>query len=253
MPDSPVSSIIIRPVKNLANHAQNLVGLHLTKAQLNALERYEQELLAWNAQVNLTAIRDAQQIRIKHFLDSLTCFQVMRESPMERVIDIGTGAGFPGLPLKIIQPSIQLTLVESVGKKVDFCRHVVQILGLEGVTIIQERAEAIGQIQAHRQQYDWAVARAVAILPVLVEYLLPLVRIDGAVLAMKGENAPAEAHASEHAIQMLGGRLRKLIPVTLPGVVEERYLVVIDKVAATPDAYPRRVGLPTKKPLQKKG
>jgi 16S rRNA (guanine527-N7)-methyltransferase len=123
-------------------------------------------------------------------------------------------------------------------------------LGLEGVTILQDRAEAIGQMHRHRQQYDWAVARAVAVLPVLVEYLLPLVHVGGAILAMKGENAPAEAHSAERATQLLGGRLRKLIPITLPGVVEERYLVVIDKIAATPDAYPRRVGTPTKKPLQ---
>ena len=145
---------------------------------------------------------------------------------------------------------MQLTLVESVGKKADFCRHVIQKLGLEGVQVVQERAETLGQMPEHRQQYDWALARAVAVMNVLVEYLLPLARIGGAALALKGENAPAEAHAAEHATRLLGGHLRKLIPVTLPGVVEDRYLVVIDKVAATPNAYPRRVGMPSKHPLQ---
>jgi 16S rRNA (guanine527-N7)-methyltransferase len=240
-------------VKDFAALTRSLLGIQLSSAQLNALERYEQELLLWNVHVNLTAIRSSEQIRVKHFLDSLTCLPVMREMSMEHVIDIGSGAGFPGLPLKIIQPAIQLTLVESVGKKAEFCRHVAQTLGLEDVTVLQERAESIGQMPAHRQQYDWALARAVAVLPALVEYLLPLVRVGGAILAMKGESAPAEAHSAEHAIRLLGGRLRKLIPVTLPGVVEERYLVVIDKVAATPDAYPRRVGVPVKKPLQRAG
>lgn len=236
-------------MKDLAQHARSLLGIHLSAAQIGALEIYEQELLEWNERINLTAIRDAQQIQIKHFLDSLTCLSVMR-NPCERLIDVGTGAGFPGVPLKIIYPSIQLTLVESVGKKADFCRHLVKTLRLESVQVIQERAEIIGQMPAHRQQYDWAVARAVAVMPVLVEYLLPLVRVGGAVLAMKGESAPAETQQAEYAIRVLGGHLRKLTPITLPTVVEERYLVIVDKVAATPDTYPRRVGIPAKRPLQ---
>jgi 16S rRNA (guanine527-N7)-methyltransferase len=236
-------------MKELVQHARSLLGLQLSPAQVNALEIYEQELLEWNKRFNLTAIRDAHQIRIKHFLDSLTCLSVMR-NPCERMIDVGTGAGFPGLPVKIIYPGIQLTLVESVGKKADFCRHLVKTLQLEGVQVIQERVEALGQMPNHRQQYDWAVARAVAIMPVLVEYLLPLARVGGAMLAMKGESAPAETQQAEYAIRLLGGHLRKLTPITLPTVVEQRYLVAVDKVAATPDAYPRRVGVPAKHPLQ---
>jgi 16S rRNA (guanine527-N7)-methyltransferase len=146
-------------------------------------------------------------------------------------------------------PKTQLTLVESVGKKAEFCRHVVKILDLEGVEVVQVRAEVIGQDPDHRERYDWAVARAVAILPVLAEYLLPLVRVGGSMLAMKGESGPAEAHSAERALKVLGGHLRQLLPVTLPGVAEERYLVVIDKVAATPMAYPRKVGIPAKRPL----
>lgn len=214
------------------------------------LAQYEQELLAWNERFNLTAIRDVEEVRVKHFLDSLTCVQAMRENPGKRLADIGTGAGFPGLVLKIVYPAVQLTLVESVGKKADFCRHVVNTLGLDNVEVIQERAENIGQLLAYREQFDWAVARAVAALPVLAEYLLPLVRVGGSMLAMKGESGPVESHASEHALQMLGGHLRQLVPVTLPGVVEERYLVIVDKVAATPARYPRRVGIPAKRPLQ---
>ena len=237
-------------MKELAQQVRTLMGIQLSSRQLRALELYERELLHWNEHINLTAIREPEQIRIKHFLDSLTCLMVMREAPPARIVDVGTGAGFPGLPLKIIYPAMQLTLVESVGKKAEFCRHVIQKLGLEGVQVIQERVEVLGHLPEHRQQYDWALARAVAVMNVLVEYLLPLVRVGGAALAMKGESAPAEMHVAEHATRLLGGHLRKLIPITLPGVVEDRFLVVIDKVAATPHTYPRRVGVPSRHPIQ---
>ncbi len=236
-------------MQELTHHAQRQLGLHLTRSQLSALSLYERELVDWNMRFNLTAIRDPQEIHIKHFLDSLTCLLPMRDKPIGRLIDVGTGAGFPGIPLKIVNPQLQLTLVESVGKKAEFCRHVANILDLKGVEVLQERVEVIGQDSAYREQYDWAVARAVAILPVLAEYLLPLVRVGGSMLAMKGESGPAEAHSGEHALRVLGGHLRQLMPVMLPGVAEERYLVVIDKVAATPDTYPRKVGVPAKRPL----
>jgi 16S rRNA (guanine527-N7)-methyltransferase len=236
-------------MRKLAQQVYALTGLRLISAQVAALEQYERLLMEWNSRVNLTAIRNSEEIRIKHFLDSISCYLAMRGTPMERVIDIGTGAGFPGIPLKIICPSIRLTLVESVGKKADFCQNVVNALGLEGVSVIRERAEAVGQSPEYREKYDWALARAVAVLPVLVEYLLPLVKIGGHMLAMKGESGPVEAQTTEHAARLLGGHLRQLVSITLPGVAEIRYLVVIDKVAATPATYPRRVGLPAKKPL----
>ncbi len=229
--------------------AQTLLGLRLTSRQVDCLQFYEQELIAWNEKFNLTAIRDPESIRSKHFLDSLSCILALREAPPSRLIDVGTGAGFPGIPLKIILPSMRLTMVESVGKKVEFCQHVTRDLGLDGVEVLHARAEDVGRMPAHRGQYDWAVARAVAALPVLAEYLLPLVRLAGRVLAQKGESGPAEAHSAEKALKLLGGRVRQLIPVALPGVAEDRYLVVIDKVAATPEAYPRRPGMPAKKPL----
>ncbi|HZD56177.1 MAG TPA: 16S rRNA (guanine(527)-N(7))-methyltransferase RsmG [Anaerolineales bacterium] len=236
-------------MEELAKHARDMLGLQLTNSQLQNFKRYEQELISWNKQINLTAIDHPSKIRIKHFLDSLTCLLLMRDTSMERVVDVGTGAGFPGLPLKIVYPPMRLTLVESVGKKASFCQHIVEVLGLEGVEILQERAEAVGVMAGHRQQYDWALARAVAVMPILAEYLLPLVHIGGHALAMKGESAPAEAHAAEHAIRLLGGHFSQLVRVTLPGVEDERYLVTVDKIAATPDRYPRRVGIPSKRPL----
>jgi 16S rRNA (guanine527-N7)-methyltransferase len=236
-------------MEKLQQDAFNLLGIRLTARQISAFQRYEAKLLDWNARHNLTAIRDTEGIRTKHFLDSLTCMLAWRDNPPNSLIDIGTGAGFPGIPLKIMQPALALTLVESVGKKAEFCRHVAQTLGLERVEVLQTRAEEVGLLPKHREHYDWAVARAVANLPILVEYLLPLVRVGGSILAQKGDSGPAEAHVSEKAIRMLGGRLRQLMKVSLPGVAEDRYLVIIDKVAATPPNYPRRVGIPTKKPL----
>jgi 16S rRNA (guanine527-N7)-methyltransferase len=220
---------------------------------VDALGRYLRELQAWNQVHNLTAIQAPEQIRIKHFLDSLSCALAMRSTPVNRIVDVGTGAGFPGLVLKILYPAAQLTLVESVSKKAAFCEHVAASLELSNVTVLKLRVEEVGHLAAHREQHDWVVARAVAVMPALAEYLLPLARIGGRILAMKGEAAPAEVHAAEHAFRILGGHLRQLLPVSLPGVAEQRYLVVVDKVAATPGNYPRRVGVPARRPLLKPG
>jgi len=236
-------------MEKLVQNARELFNVHVTGRQVMSLMTYEKELLEWNQKFNLTAIRDVESIRTKHFLDSFSCVQAWKASPPAHLIDVGTGAGFPGLPLKILYPSIKLTLVESVGKKAMFCQHIVSVLGLDNVNVIQARAEALGQNLAHREKYDWAIARAVANLSVLSEYLIPLVKIGGRMLAQKGESGPAEAQSAEKAMKLLGGKLEQLIPVTLPGVVDERYLVIVDKVAATPPKYPRKPGLPGKAPL----
>jgi len=239
----------MNPMKTLAYEARRLFDLPLTPAQQEAFRVYQRELLEWNRRHNLTAIREPEKIVIRHFLDSLSCTLVLRSAPLQRVADVGTGAGFPGLPLKLVYPRLRLTLVESVGKKADFCEHMVETLGLQDVTVYRGRAETIGRDSAHREQYDWVLARAVALMPVLAEYLLPLARVGGHALAMKGERAPVEVQAAEHACRMLGGAVQRLVPVTLPGVAEQRYLVLLDKVAATPARYPRRVGVPRKRPL----
>ena len=245
----------------LASGARALLHFELSPPQLAAFQTYADELCAWNEKFNLTAIRDLAGIQVKHFLDSLSLLRALQPRATEsgpwtpdyglraKLIDVGTGAGFPGLPLKIIYPQIQLTLVEATGKKVRFCEHMVEKLKLSGVNVVKARAEEVGQDPAHREQYDWAVARAVAEMPALAEYLLPLVRRGGHALAQKGEGAPAETHAAAAAVKRMGGELEQLIPVELPGIVETRYLVVFKKIAATPPAYPRRPGVPAKSPL----
>lgn len=233
----------------LAHDTQALFNIHMTGRQVMALITYEKELIEWNQKFNLTAIRDSESIRTKHFLDSFSCVLAWKAAPPEHLIDVGTGAGFPGIPLKILYPNLKLTLVESVGKKAMFCQHLVRVLGLDHVNVIQARAEDLGQTPQHREKYDWAVARAVANLNVLSEYLIPLVKVGGTALAQKGETGPAEAQAAEKAMELLGGKLKQLIPVNLPGVADDRYLVLVEKVAATPPKYPRKPGIPMKQPL----
>jgi 16S rRNA (guanine527-N7)-methyltransferase len=247
MDSAPSRGVISRRL--LGDTAKSVLNVSLTSGQLQGFERYAQALVDWNQRVNLTAITAPGEVEIKHFIDSLTCLLVMDLRPGQNLIDIGTGAGFPGLPLKIVRPDLRLVLVEATAKKAAFCRHVVENLRLEGVEILHARAETVGADPNHREAYDWAVARAVAPLAVLSEYLLPLVKIGGRVVAQKGEAGPAEAHAAEAAIRRLGGRVVQLKRLELPKVAETRYLVLIDKVAATPDGLPRRPGIPSKRPL----
>lgn len=234
----------------LTRIAEEMLGIKLTPPQLHMFRTYSEELQAWNEKVNLTAITEPEAIEVRHFADSLTTLLVMRpRTPRLRVIDVGTGAGFPGIPIKIVCPAIELTLVEATGKKVDFLRHIVETLKLGQVTLVNERVETIGQMPEHREQYDWVLARAVASMNTLMEYLLPLAKVGGHALAMKGESAPQETSEAQEAIRLLGGRLVQLTPVELPTVAETRYLVDVEKIAQTPPKYPRRPGVPTKRPL----
>lgn len=229
--------------------AESLVQVRLSSTQIQAFQTYAAELQNWNPRVNLTAITDPKEIEIKHFLDSLSCLLALTPRPGDRVVDVGTGAGFPGIPLRIACPEIRLVLIESISKKADFCRHLVRVLGLDDVEVVQARAEQLGQDPDYRGRFDWAVARAVANLAVLVEYLLPLLRVGGVAIAQKGGAGLSEAQSARKALEILGGRLQRVVPVELHGVSEARFLVVVEKTADTPRAYPRRIGLPAKRPL----
>ncbi len=236
-------------VGSILQMAEQWLGLRLSAEQEEALEWYGAELLRWNERVNLTAIRSPEDVRVKHFLDSLSVLTATGCLDGKRVADVGTGAGFPGLVLKIACPQMRLTLVEAVSKKLDFCKHVAAKLGLDGVGFLHARAEDVGRHDEHREAYDVAVARAVARLPVLAEYLLPLVRLGGVMVAQKGESATQEVQAAQYAVGVLGGSLEKIQEVELPSVAERRYLVIVRKVAPTPARYPRRAGIPSKRPL----
>lgn len=233
----------------LVEAAEARFGLRLQPHQLEAFAWYAAELRLWNTRANLSAITDPKEIETKHFLDSLSCALALDLHRGERLVDIGSGAGFPSLPLRIVFPNLRVTLIESVGKKAEFCRHVIAGLDLSGAQVVHTRAEQAGHDDTHRCAYDWAVARAVARLPVVLEYALPLLEIGGRLIGQKGHAGPQEAQDAGRALELLGGRIHQLIPVELPGVAETRHLVVVEKVAATPDRYPRRPGIPTKRPL----
>ena len=222
-------------------------GLPLTQRQYEQFTHYAAELSRWNEQFNLTAITDPDGIAVRHFLDSLRIAMSWGAPPVT-LIDIGTGAGFPGLPLKILYPEIALTLVESVEKKASFLHHMADELGFGDVQVVVARAETVGRELQHREQYQIVVSRAVAELRVLCEYALPLAQVGGRFLAPKGGQIAQEVEMARNAITRLGGQLYAVEPVELPSI-EPRSLVVIDKIASTPEQYPRAVGIPAKRPL----
>ena len=235
----------------LRQSAEEILNLVLTSEQIHQFELYLKELIVWNEKFNLTSIEDPQEIVFKHFLDSLSCLSVIPIDSQKsgfRLIDVGTGAGFPGIPLKIVCPRTRLTLIDSVGKKIDFCQHIAVTLGLKDVEFLKMRAEDLGQSKQYRESFDWSVARAVAKLPVLLEYLLPLVKTGGFALAQKAQNVEEEMRTSKPALKILGGTLVKVYPVRLPGM-DARNLLVFKKIRSTPPMYPRHSGIPGKKPL----
>lgn len=198
----------------------------------------------------MTSIVEPQEIVSKHFLDSLSVYQVLSGLPPDStLIDVGSGAGFPGLPLKIVLPDLRLTLLEATGKKTAFLHHIVQVLDLTGVIVLTTRAEEAGRHPDQRERYDIAVARAVAPLPVLAEYMLPLVKVGGRVIVQKGQHPADEIKAAANALGILGGKVSQTLAVIVPGLAAERHLVVIQKNKATPPQYPRRSGLPAKKSI----
>ncbi|HMQ52665.1 MAG TPA: 16S rRNA (guanine(527)-N(7))-methyltransferase RsmG [Anaerolineae bacterium] len=224
--------------------------ISLNERQLAAFELFAQELVTWNEKFNLTRITEPAEIAVKHFLDSLSVLAAWPAGlASPAVIDVGSGAGFPGVPLKIVRPTMRLTLLESTGKKAKFLTHLVQVLGLRQTEVVTARAELAGRQPRHRAGYDLAVARAVAPMAVLAEYTLPLLKVGGRVIAQKGQSPIEETRTAEAAIRILGGKLTAILPIEVPGLDAARHLVVIDKIKSTPQLYPRRPGVPVKEPI----
>lgn len=234
------------PEQVLIQHAAQW-GVSLPNTVLAQFRLYAEALLRYNEHTNLTAITDLMGVYVRHFLDSLALAPYLGTTEGS-LIDLGTGAGFPGVPLKLLYPGLRLCLVDSVGKKTAFLAQLVDLLALTQVRVLTERAEAVGRLPREREQYDLVTARAMAELRVLLEYGLPLLRVGGRMLAPKGADAAGEVAAADQALRHLGGRVDDLVPVQLPGL-EPRSLVVITKIAPTPARYPRPVGVPTRRPL----
>ena len=229
------------------------LGLTLDAAQLAQFETYYRELADWNGRMNLTSVIEYDEVQVKHFLDSLTVLPALGAflSPDAKVVDVGAGAGFPGLPLKLSCPGISLALVESTGKKANFLRHVVDTLELAGVEVYTGRAEEVARHPELRGGGDLVLARGLARLPTLLEYTLPLTCLGGLVAAWKhgGDGLRAELDSARNALQVLGGRVRSIYPVKATGLEDNRVVVVIEKLKETPEEYPRRNGVPRKQPL----
>lgn len=211
------------------------------------LYQYMNLLLEWNQKINLTAITDSNVIILKHFIDSITINKYLKN--VTRIMDIGTGAGFPGIPLKIIHPEVQFTLVDSLNKRISFLEEVCDKLELEQIECLHTRAEELAKKYQYRDKYDIVTSRAVARLATLLEYMLPFVKIGGVCICMKGANIQNELKEATKAIQVLGGELEKVEKFTLPDTDMERNIVIIKKVRVTPNMYPRKAGVPSKQPI----
>lgn len=225
-------------------------GWTLTDHQLDQFHNYLLLLQEWNEKVNLTAITEEEEVYLKHFYDSLTLAKfVDLESKPYSLCDVGSGAGFPSIPLKILVPSLEITIVDSLRKRIDFLEKVVDQLGLQGVHLYHDRAENFGQNKQFRDQFDYTTARAVARMSVLAEYCMPLNKKDGVFVAMKASSALEELEDAKKAIAILGGKVRESIDFNLPQGAGERHIILIDKKKETPNKYPRTAGKPNKNPL----
>ncbi len=219
----------------------------LNEKQIKEFDEYTKLLLEWNEKINLTAITDVNEIHVKHFID---CFDIAKYlENNEKIIDIGTGAGFPGIPLKIYDESLNVTLVDSLNKRIMFLNDVIEKLNLKGIEALHNRAEDIGKDNKYREKYDVAVSRAVASLNVLAEYLIPLVKVGGRCICMKGPNAHEEIENAKNAIKILGGSIENIDSFELPENGGKRTIIIIRKVKSTDKKYPRKAGEPTKNPL----
>lgn len=225
-------------------------GIVLSAQQQQQFQAYFQQLIEWNDKINLTAITDIDEVYLKHFYDSLIPLWQMSIPQGAQLVDVGSGAGFPGLPLKIVRPDLEITIIDALNKRIQFLDHLAAYLGLNGVINVHLRAEEAGQDSRFRQRFDVATARAVAPLNILCELCLPLVKKGGRFIALKGQKIDAELMEAQQAIKVLGAKFEEVITVTLPFEAGDRALVGIRKTLDTPKKYPRRPGKPNKEPIK---
>ncbi len=222
----------------------------LSQKQIEQFMKYKQLLLEWNQKINLTAITEEREIILKHFADCVSIVSAMSFPRGASVIDVGTGAGFPGIPLKIVCPEIQVTLLDSLQKRLIFLQEVIQQLALTGVSCVHSRAEDSGKEKEYREKYDYCVSRAVANLAVLCEYCLPFVKVGGIFLSLKGPDVEQEVQQSQKAIKVLGGEITEIKQVVIPNTELQHKIVFIKKVQQTPIQYPRKAGKVLKNPIK---
>ncbi len=223
------------------------IHINLDKKMSEQLYMYMQLLLEWNEKMNLTAIVEEDEIILKHFIDSLTVSDYIQKG--NTVIDIGTGAGFPGIPLAIVNNENKFTLVDSLNKRVNFLSKVKQELKINNIKAIHARIEEIAKNEQYREKYDIITSRAVAKLNILIEYMLPLIKIGGIGICMKGSNIDEELQQSKKALELLGGRIKKIDNIMLPNSDISRNIIIVEKVKSTPEKYPRKAGTPVKEPI----
>lgn len=235
--------------KSLLLESAQALGIALSEAQTDQFMQYLSLLLEWNEKMNLTAITDPVEVVQKHFIDCISVLPHLDLQGGETMIDVGTGAGFPGVPLKIASPALQVTLLDALQKRLTFLDTLTQSLDLSDVTLVHSRAEDGGQNPDLREQFDLCVSRAVANLAVLLEYCLPFVKVGGKLAALKGPDAIQEIEQAQNALQILGGKVTAVIPITIPHTDLQHQLVLVEKIAPTPQRYPRKAGKISKKPL----
>jgi len=227
-----------------------IINIFIDDSQIQKFYKYMQLLLEWNKKINLTAITDENEIILKHFVDSLTVLKYIGAN--DKIIDVGTGAGFPGIPIAIMMPNVKITLLDSLNKRINFLNEVIKELDLKNVETIHSRSEDCGKDMLFREKYNIALARAVANLSTLSEYLLPFVKIKGKMVCMKGSEIEEELKNAEYTIKVLGGKVVQRDEFVLPGSDIKRNIIVVEKEQFTPKMYPRKAGLPAKEPIIKK-
>lgn len=232
------------------NEQMQGLGIELTEIQINQFIRYYEMLIEWNKMVNLTAITDYKEVAIKHFVDSVSLVKIEELDEEKRILDIGTGAGFPAIPLKIVFPNLKITMIDSLNKRIKFLDAVIEELELDDIEALHGRAEDFAKDSEHREQYDIVVSRAVANLATLCEYCLPYVKIGGRFVSYKSEKISEESKEASKAIKLLGGKFERQVDYMLPDSEFYRNLYVIKKIEATNKKYPRKAGLPAKEPLK---